>query len=249
MAVTSSAPPLAAPAAFPRLAPLGDAAVTVTLGAHVSLALNRRVHRLAAAVRTAADAGTLPAVVDVVPAYAALTVFYEPLRTGLADLLAALEPLVAAHVRADHGDHEDHDEPGDEPGDAPRPPGAREHVIPVRYDGPDLVDVARRLGLAPADVVARHAARRYDVYLLGFVPGFAYLGDLDPTLELPRRADPRPRVPSGSVAIAGRQTAVYPLPTPGGWHLVGHTDVRLLDPDRTPPALLAPGDRVRFVPA
>ncbi|HEU4629615.1 MAG TPA: 5-oxoprolinase subunit PxpB [Gemmatimonadaceae bacterium] len=219
---------------WPRIAPLGDGAITVALGDAVEPALNARVHRLAAAVRAAA----LPGVVDVVPAYAAVTVFYEPLHHGHAELAAALAPLAEAAVR-------------DAPAAAPTSDATSGslHRIPVRYDGPDLAEVARRTGLTPEEVVRRHAERTYAVYLLGFVPGFAYLGDLDASLVLPRRADPRPRVPVGAVAIAGRQTAVYPLPTPGGWHLIGRTDAPLFDAARTPPALLAPGDRVRFVPA
>ena len=217
-------------AAAARIRPLGEAAVTIALGDVVKLALNRRVHRLAAAVREAAIAG----VVDVVPAYATLAVFYEPLRTSYADVARTLAPLVAAAAAG-----------GDDALGVPHPT----HVVPVVYDGPDLVDAAARLGLAAHEVVERHAAREYTVYLLGFVPGFAYLGDLDPALVLPRRDVPRPRVPAGSVAIAGRQTAVYPLVTPGGWHLIGRTDAPLLDLARTPPTPLAPGDQVRFVPA
>lgn len=224
---------------WPRIAPLGDSAVTVALGDRVELALNRRVHALAAAVRAA----SLPGVVDVVPAYAAVTVFYEPLYQDHAAIAAAVAPLAAAAL-ADHL-------PGAWLGDAgpadvaPRP---REHVIPVRYDGDDLAEVAHRCALTPAEVVRRHADTTYTVYLLGFVPGFAYLGDLDLSLVLPRRASPRRRVPEGSVAIAGRQTAVYPLPTPGGWHLIGRTEASPLDLGRSPPSLFEPGDRVRFVP-
>ena len=224
---------------WPRIAPLGDGAITVAVGDTVELALNARVHRLAAAVRAAA----LPGVVDVVPAYAALTVHYEPLHHGYDELAATLAALAAAVC--------DDDRP---PSRAPVPitdgsvTGAL-HELPVRYDGPDLADVARRTGLTAEEVVRRHAAVTYTVYLLGFVPGFAYLGDLDASLVLPRRADPRPRVPAGAVAIAGRQTAVYPLATPGGWHLIGQSDAPLFDPARTPPTLLAPGDRVRFVVA
>ena len=228
----SATPPTSPTPASPRIAPLGDGAVTVTLGDRVELALNRRVHRLAAAVARAA----IPGVVDVVPAYAALTVFYEPLHTGYAEVAAALAPLVR-EVPGDRGD----EDAGDD--------AAEPHVVPVTYDGPDLDEVAARTGLTRDEVVARHAGRVYTVYLLGFVPGFAYLGDLDPALALPRRASPRPRVPAGSVAIAGHQTAVYPLATPGGWHLLGRTDQALFDPARTPPCALAPGRRVRFVPA
>ncbi|HLB54334.1 MAG TPA: 5-oxoprolinase subunit PxpB, partial [Gemmatimonadales bacterium] len=119
-------------------------------------------------------------------------------------------------------------------------------LIPVRYDGPDLEEVSARTSLTREEVIRRHTAPEYLVYLLGFAPGFGYLGDLDPALILPRRSAPRTRVPAGSVAIAGAQTAVYPLETPGGWHLIGRTTLSLFDPRRDPPALLAPGDRVRF---
>ena len=121
----------------------------------------------------------------------------------------------------------------------------------VRYGGdggPDLVEVAERLGLAPRQVVELHASVLYRVAILGFMPGFAYLGEVPEALRLARRETPRGRVPAGSVAIAGRQTAVYPAATPGGWHLIGHTDTLLWDIERDPPAILRPGDHVRFEP-
>jgi KipI family sensor histidine kinase inhibitor len=121
----------------------------------------------------------------------------------------------------------------------------REHLLRVVYDGVDLQDIARTTGLSVDDIIARHQAATYTVDTMGFAPGFAYLDGLDPALELPRRATPRERVPGGSVAIAGRQTAVYPFDSPGGWHLVGRVvDVRMFDPSSG--ALLALGDRVRF---
>ena len=131
--------------------------------------------------------------------------------------------------------------------DAPAPAG-RLHEIVVRYDGEDLAEVAERTGLAVEDVVARHAAPLYTVACLGFSRGFPYLEGLDPALHLPRRGSPRARVPAGSVAIAADLTGIYPRATPGGWHLLGTTDAVLFDESAEPPALLAPGDRVRFVP-
>ncbi|HEV8198267.1 MAG TPA: 5-oxoprolinase subunit PxpB, partial [Gemmatimonadales bacterium] len=119
-------------------------------------------------------------------------------------------------------------------------------TIPVRYDGPDLAYVARETGLTEREVIRLHAEPEYRVYLLGFAPGFAYLGDLDPALVLPRRSAPRLRVPAGAVAIGGAQTGVYPLATPGGWHLIGSTSLKMFDPAREPAALLRAGDRVRF---
>jgi KipI family sensor histidine kinase inhibitor len=213
------------------IVPLGDSALTITVGDRVDPETMRRVRALAAGIRAAA----LAPVQEIVIGYAALSVWYDALHTDHAAMVAALQPILS--------------------GDAvPSAAGmtvapSREHLIPVTYDGLDLADVAQRTGLTVSDVVARHSERWYEVYLLGFVPGFAYLGELDPALVLPRRAEPRPRVSAGSVAIAGAQTAVYPLATPGGWHLIGRTTAVLFDPGVEPPATLAPGDRVRFVPA
>jgi 5-oxoprolinase (ATP-hydrolysing) subunit B len=196
---------------------LGDRALTIRLGDTISAALVARSHALAAKLRA------LPFVEEVVVGYCTVTVFHG----GIADIAARLEPYVGAEA-------------------APSVVSGAAHVVPVRYDGPDLADVAERTGLSVDDVIARHTAPSYVVYLVGFVPGFAYLGDLDPALAIPRRPTPRPRVPAGSVAIAGRQTAVYPLDTPGGWHLIGRTSVVMFDPQRDPPSRLAAGDTVRF---
>ena len=123
------------------------------------------------------------------------------------------------------------------------------HVLRTIYDGVDLDDVARRTGLTRAEVIALHAGRDYDVELVGFLPGFAYLSPLDPRLVVARRPVPRPSVPARSVAIAGPYTGVYPFGSPGGWHLIGRViGVDLFDASRRPPALFAPGDKVRFVP-
>jgi 5-oxoprolinase (ATP-hydrolysing) subunit B len=124
---------------------------------------------------------------------------------------------------------------------------ARRLEIPVRYDGEDLQSVANASGLRTEDVVALHAAGDYIVSFIGFLPGFAYLDGLDARLHLPRRAQPRMRVPAGSVAIAGAQSGVYPFASPGGWHIIGSTQLCMFDPDRDPVALLQPGDAVRFV--
>lgn len=215
-----------------RIVAFGDAAFLVVLGERISVALNRRTRALDDAVRAAlptAHGWDVP-----VPAYASLLVPYDPERLTARDARERLAAVVAAIDAA--------------PLPRERPSPVVE--IPVRYggdDGPDLAEVAERLALTPDEVVAIHAGRTYRVFLLGFVPGFAYLGTLPSRLVLPRRATPRARVPAGSVAIAGRQTAVYPFSTPGGWHLIGRTDERLWDPTADPPARFAPGDRVRFV--
>jgi 5-oxoprolinase (ATP-hydrolysing) subunit B len=214
--------------AAPAFTPLADSALTITLGDRADAATSARVRVVAAGIRVA----SLPPVRDIAPGYAAVTVWYDALHTSYEMMVRALEPIVTQAAGAAPGT------------DAA---AGREHEIPVRYDGPDLDDVARRTGLSVADVVARHTGRVYTVYFLGFVPGWAYLGDLDPSLVLPRRTEPRSRVPAGAVAIAGAQTGVYPYAIPGGWHLIGRTSAELFNPMRDPPAVFAAGDRVRFV--
>jgi KipI family sensor histidine kinase inhibitor len=207
-----------------RAHPLGDSAVAIVFGTERSAALLHRIHSAARALESA----KIPHVEDIVPAYLALTVFYDSLRVSYREISATL--LAALDTTAD----------------VAKTPTPRTHSIPVRYDGPDLDFIAASTGLSVDDVVARHLGRSYTVDLLGFVPGFGYLGELDPALHLPRREQPRPRVTAGSVAIAAAQTAVYPLDTPGGWHIIGSTSTVMFDPARDPPALLAPGDTVQF---
>ncbi|SHN45439.1 5-oxoprolinase subunit PxpB [Cryptosporangium aurantiacum] len=124
----------------------------------------------------------------------------------------------------------------------------RELTIPVHYDGPDLDDVAARAGVGTDDVVALHTGAVYTVAFTGFAPGFGYLTGLPDPLRVPRRSEPRTRVPAGAVGLAGEFTGVYPRPSPGGWQLIGHTEQTLWDATADPPAFLSPGDRVRFVP-
>lgn len=132
---------------------------------------------------------------------------------------------------------------------APEPVAGPVVAVPTTYDGPDLEDVARAWQMTTAEVIATHAALEHEVAFCGFAPGFAYCAGLPEHLAVPRRPDPRPRVPAGSVAVADRWTGVYPTASPGGWQLLGRTDLVLWDPDRDPPATLAPGTRVRFVVA
>ena len=205
--------------------PLGDSAITVVLGSERSSDLLQRIHALAQSIKLAA----IPHIDDVVPAYLGLTVFYDALHVGYRDLAPRLVELCTSerHAPLTHS-------------------SKREHVLRVRYDGIDLESVALATGLTIEQVIVRHSARTYTVDLLGFVPGFAYLSELDPALQIPRRPQPRPRVAAGSVSIAAAQTGVYPLDTPGGWHIIGSTTTKMFDPARDPPALLAPGDTVRF---
>ena len=127
------------------------------------------------------------------------------------------------------------------------PDESDELVIEVRYDGPDLQDVATSIGISPDEVVERHTTQVWTVEFAGFAPGFGYLTGSDGGLEVPRRDSPRTRIPAGSVGLAGPYSGIYPRPSPGGWQLIGRSDARLWDADRDPPALLTPGRRVRFV--
>ncbi|PDW03641.1 5-oxoprolinase subunit PxpB [Candidatus Viridilinea mediisalina] len=188
---------------------------------------NRAVLALAEHVRATAPVGLIAAV----PAINSLLLTFEPLVLTSAALQAWLEPLLASV-----------------------PPAPAEplhiHELPVNYGGaagPDLVAVAEALALTPHEVIDLHTSVTYRVMMLGFAPGFPYLGPLPAALHLPRRATPRNAVPAGSVAIAAGMTGIYPTCLPGGWHLIGRTPVTLFDPHGDPPALLAPGDGVRFV--
>lgn len=210
-----------------NISPLGDSAITITLGEGISEALSDEVVAEARAITDSRIAG----VTDVVASYASVTVHYDPLRVGYADVRSRLLSLARK----------------DRPRDAER--DAVQHVIPVRYNGEDLDDVAQRAHISTREVMEIHSGATYRVYVIGFVPGFAYLGILDPRLALPRRESPRKRVPAGSVAIAEAQTGIYPTETPGGWHLIGTTDVKMFDPSRKEPTLFSVGDRVRFEPA
>ena len=183
------------------------------------------VHRLHAALRELDP----PGVVELVPGYRTLLVVADPDRAQLLDELAARLPALEL---------------------PPAEAVAGEPVeIPVTYDGEDLEEVAGLTGLDADEVVRRHTAPEYTVAFLGFSPGFPYLVGLDPALEVPRRDTPRTSIPAGSVGLAGNQTGIYPTASPGGWQLIGHTEVTLFDPTRDPPALLAPGTRLRFTVA
>jgi KipI family sensor histidine kinase inhibitor len=223
----------------PVIQPLGDGAVLVELGSTVDLETNRRVHALAGRV-SAATAGLQGWGVPV-PGASSLLVPIDPLEPGV----EAATELLAGLERAASADAVSADQPPAGSDDASEDASILE--IPTRYDGPDLAAVAEMTGLTPEQIAERHSASTYMALFLGFVPGFAYLGPLDAAMALPRRPVPRTRVPAGSVAIAGTQTAVYPIESPGGWWLIGRTDLVLWNPQREPPALLRPGARVRFV--
>jgi KipI family sensor histidine kinase inhibitor len=213
---------------MPTLLPLGDSALLVKFGEEIDLELNRQIHTLAAFL----DAAPLPGVTELVPAYATLLVHYDPLLRTYAEVQDWVRlGLERAQAQA-----------GGKP---------RQIEVPVRYggeSGPDLEAVAALHALSPAEVVRLHSGREYTVYMMGFTPGFPYMGKLDEVLVTPRLETPRTHVPAGTVAIAGAQTGIYPIDSPGGWRLIGWTPLRLFDPARESPFLFAPGDAVRFVP-
>jgi KipI family sensor histidine kinase inhibitor len=209
---------------MPRLHALGDAALLCELPAPATLAQQQRIWALGAEVQQ------WPGVGEVLPGMNNLTLTFDPTVTAIDALMTrvadAWPRLSAAAVEG------------------------RTVEIPVAYGGehgPDLADVAAHTGLTPAEVVRRHSSADYVVYLLGFLPGFAFMGGLPPELATPRRAEPRTAVPARSVGIGGEQTGIYPLVSPGGWQLIGRTALELFDPAAEPPTLLRPGDRVRFV--
>ena len=212
----------------PLFLPAGDQALVVELGDGIDADVNRRVHNLAHRI----EADDVPGVVDLIPAYRSLLVQFDITRTSLSALQAMLLKLCS-----------DPDERT-----LKRP---RVVHIPTLYGGdhgPDLQFVAEQGGMTSDEVVRAHSETEYLVYMMGFTPGFPYLGGLDERLATPRLPTPRQVIPAGSVGIAESQTGVYPIASPGGWRLIGRTPVTLFDPLREPPSLLAAGDYVRFTP-
>lgn len=208
---------------------LAEDALLLRFGNGIDIATNARVHAAAGALRAA----KLPGLIDIAPAYATLLVRFDPFAYSVGKLCDALSRA----LRADNSES------------ATASGTSREIIIPVCYGGehgPDLEAVAAHARLAPDEIVRRHTAAEYTVAMLGFAPGFPYLLGLDAALRVPRRVDPRTRVPAGSVAIGGAQTGIYPRELPGGWNLIGRTPLVLFDPERNPPCLLAPGDHVGF---
>lgn len=223
-----------------RVLPLGDASILIELGYAIDEATHARVR----AAFDALCAAAIPGLVDIVPAYTGVAVHYDPLQfthaAGAIGDAAPYDSVRRAVIIA-------LDAAG---ADAGRVDIGRTIEIPVRYGGeygPDLDHVAEHARMTAAEVVALHAGAEYTVYMIGFTPGFPYLGGLPDRLATPRRASPRQAVPAGSVGIAGSQTGVYPLRTPGGWQIIGRTEERLFRPELDPPTLLRIGDRVHFV--
>jgi len=210
-----------------QIVPAGDAVLIVQFAERVDPIINARAIALAERLRAAASL----AVLDIVPTFRSVAVYFDPLRTDHDRLLAELQRLASTELAEDA---------------QPREP----IQIPVEYGGscgPDLADVARFARASEDEVVRLHTAVTYRVFMLGFVPGFAYMGSVDQRIAAPRRQTPRTAVPMGSVGVAGVQTGIYPSEVPGGWQLIGRTAIKLFDSSRVEPSLFKPGDAVRFV--
>lgn len=211
----------------PKLAPLGDSALLVQLGDEIDITINRRVHALSTLLTNAPIEG----MVETVPAYGTVLIHYDPLLLSYSKLrqwvLSKLEQIQEIKQGS-----------------------PRRIQVPVLYGGehgPDLESVAEYHHLQVEDIIRIHSGRTYTVYMMGFTPGFPYMGKLDERIVTPRLQVPRTHVPEGSVAIAGSQTGIYPVASPGGWQLIGHTSLRLFDPHSDDPFLFSPGDEVMFV--
>lgn len=221
-----SEPPPHGRAGFPRFRACGDTALSVELGEGINSAVNRRVHALYRILKRRALAGIL----SLNPTYRSLFLQYDPTACSFERLMTVVEEAL--------GDIEDASE-----GSGPL------LDVPVCYGdefGPDLAEVAAFHGLTQDEVIRRHTAPVYHVYMIGFTPGFPYLGGLDSALHTPRKAVPRSRVPAGSVGIAEQQTGIYPIESPGGWQIIGRTPLKLFDLHRDPPFLVEAGMAVRF---
>lgn len=215
---------------WPRVLPVGDQAIVVEFGDTISPEINDRVYELLRRVEAAGDSH----VTELVPTYRSLLVQYDAESVSFDEMREILAPMLEPAETAGHE------------------AGTRTvFELPVAYGGehgPDLEAVASHTGLSPEQIIEIHSSTAYRVFMLGFAPGFPYLGGMDPAIACPRLKTPRTRVPAGSVGIAESQTGVYPNQSPGGWQLIGRTPVRLFDPTADPPAVILPGSFVRFVP-
>ena len=211
-----------------RFRPMGDKSVLIEFEEVISPEVNKKVRLFSKAI----EAAQLNAVQEVIPAYRSILVYYDPFLVTfdeLCDQILRIKNQIHHFVL----------------------PKARLFYVPVCYGGemgPDLTEVAKYAGLTEEEVIAIHSGTTYVVYMIGFLPGFPYLGGVPREIAVPRLSEPRTKVPAGSVGIAGDQTGIYPIESPGGWRIIGRTPIRLYIPEQTPPVLLAPGDLVKFFP-
>ncbi|MFZ5651278.1 MAG: 5-oxoprolinase subunit PxpB [Bacillota bacterium] len=212
--------------------PLGDRAYLIVFKPEISPAIQKKVAMLERRLKDEGPAG----IVETVPGYCSLAVYYDPVSLSCAGMLSLLKKIMEDSESSFSGADND---------------VVRVVEIPALYGndwGPDLADVARHCGMTPEEVIVRHSSREYLVYFIGFSPGFPYLGGMDPKLKTPRLAEPRLNICAGSVGIAGEQTGIYTVNSPGGWRIIGRTPVPLYQPRKNPPSLLEAGDYVRFIP-
>jgi inhibitor of KinA len=210
-----------------KIVPLGDSSALVQLGDEIDFKINQRVHALSQLI----EASSINGIIETVPAYATLLVYYDPLTLSFTQIKNHL------HLKTNQTEEVSNRTP-------------RLIEVPVQYGGEkgiDLESVANHLQLKIADVIRLHSEKLYTVYMMGFTPGYPYMGKLDDALIMPRLETPRTLVPAGTVAIAGSQTGIYSIESPGGWNLIGWTPLKLFDPNSDSPFLFAPGDEVKFV--
>lgn len=214
------------------ITPLGDSALTVDFGNIISDDIHRKVLLL---VRALEEAG-LPDIKDVVPAYSSVSVFYDGIallkrhKSAFGYMSRQIKALLSQSVKTDVADF-------------------RMVEVPVCYSrkyGLDLVDISEQTKLPVEEIIHLHTAIKYKVYMIGFLPGFAYMGDVDESIAVPRKPEPRAKIEAGSVGIAGKQTGIYPLASPGGWQIIGRTPIQLFDTQKAEPVFFRAGDEVRF---
>lgn len=215
-----------------RFLPAGDSAIAVEFGREIDLNINNQVAAMRTVIEAAIDEGKLKGIVELVPTYGSLLVVYDQLTVGYAGLIEQLKILAEGLEGVEIPD--------------------REVVeIPVVYGGeygPDLGIVAQLNSLSEDEVIKRHSEAEYPIYMLGFVAGFPYLGGMDKSIAAPRKQTPRLKIPAGSVGIAGQQTGIYSVESPGGWQIIGRTPLKLYDADGEKPILLRAGQSIRFKP-
>jgi KipI family sensor histidine kinase inhibitor len=210
----------------PKIVPLGDSSVLVQLGEEIDFVINQHVHALSMLI----EASTIHGIIETIPAYATLLIRYDPLIASFSQIRELVKEKISQIGEAVH-----------------RKP--RQIQVPVRYGGEygvDLESIASRLDLRVEEIIRIHSEKIYTVFMVGFTPGYPYMGKLDDALILPRLETPRTRVPAGTVAIAGSQTGIYSIESPGGWNLIGWTPLQLFNPESDFPFLFSPGDEVKF---